>query len=137
MAVILTQLDKIILSKVLTLEAFGYYSLAWMVASGLYYVVSPIFSALFPRFSQLATLDNSQALIQLYHRSCQLMSVILAFMILSILSNAFVVKISRSEITVSSNSFEKLVKARNDGITKEILTREILESRINVASFNY
>jgi len=77
MAVILTQLDKVILSKVLTLEAFGYYSLAWMVASGLYYFVTPVFSALFPRFSQLATVDDSQALIQLYHRSCQLMSVIL------------------------------------------------------------
>lgn len=77
MAVILTQLDKVILSKVLTLTAFGYYSLAWMAASGLYFLVSPIFSAVFPRFSQLATLDNSQALTQLYHRSCQLMSVIL------------------------------------------------------------
>ena len=65
------------------------------------------------------------------------MSIILAFMILSILSNAFVVKISRSEVTVSSNSFEKLVKARNDGTIKEILTSEILEISISVASFNY
>jgi O-antigen/teichoic acid export membrane protein len=76
MAIILTQLDKIILSKVLTLEMFGYYSLAWMVASGLYYLVGPIFTAIFPRFSQLVKLNEDEALRQLYHRSCQLLSVV-------------------------------------------------------------
>jgi O-antigen/teichoic acid export membrane protein len=76
MAVILTQLDKIILSKILTLEMFGYYSLAWMVASGLYYLVGPIFTAIFPRFSQLVKLNEDEALQQLYHRGCQLLSVV-------------------------------------------------------------
>jgi len=75
MAVILTQLDKVILSKVLSLEAFGYYSLAGRVAAGLYYLVGPVSAAFFPRFSQLATLDDQGELARLYHRSCQLMSV--------------------------------------------------------------
>ena len=77
MALVLTQLDKVILSKVLSLEAFGYYSLAWRVAAGLYYLVSPITTAFFPRFSQLAMLNDQQELARLYHRGCQLMSVLI------------------------------------------------------------
>jgi O-antigen/teichoic acid export membrane protein len=77
MAVILGQLDKVILSKVLTLEAFGYYSLAWRVVSGLYLLVSPVQSAFFPRFSQLAALNDQQELGRSYHRGSQLMSVLL------------------------------------------------------------
>jgi O-antigen/teichoic acid export membrane protein len=76
MAVVLTQLDKIILSKVLSLEAFGYYSLAWRVALGIYYLVGPINAAFFPRFSQLVAQSDQQQLARLYHRSCQLMSVV-------------------------------------------------------------
>lgn len=75
LSVILTQLDKVILSKILPLEAFGYYSLAWRVASGLYYLISPITSAFFPRFSQLVAQDDPQELARLYHRSSQLLSV--------------------------------------------------------------
>ena len=73
--VLLTQADKVILSKVLTLEMLGYYSVAWMVASGLYYIVSPIFLAFFPQFSQLAKIDDKNRLGHLYHQGSQLMSV--------------------------------------------------------------
>jgi O-antigen/teichoic acid export membrane protein len=75
MAVILTQLDKVILSKVLTLDAFGYYSLACRVAVGLYYLAGPINTAFFPRFSQLAAQGDNKELARLYHGSCQLLSV--------------------------------------------------------------
>lgn len=77
MAIILTQLDKVILSKVLTLEAFGYYSLAGRVAAGLYYLIGPVNTAFFPRFSQLAALGDETELVRLYHRGCQLLSVLL------------------------------------------------------------
>lgn len=75
-SVFLTQFDKVILSKVLTLESFGYYSLAWRVAQGLYYLVTPITTAFFPRFSQLAALSDQLELPRLYHRACQLMSAV-------------------------------------------------------------
>ena len=75
MAVVLTQLDKVILSKVLPLDAFGYYTLAWRVAVGLYQLVGPISAAFFPRFSQLVAANDLQELARLYHRSCQVMSV--------------------------------------------------------------
>ena len=75
-SVIQTQLDKVILVKVLPLDAFGYYSLASRVAGGLSYLTSPISAAFFPRFSQLLLVNDRQELARLYHRSCQLMSVL-------------------------------------------------------------
>jgi len=77
MSIILTQLDKMILVKVLPLDAFGYYSLASRAAGGLSYVIGPICAAFFPRFSQLVARNDSQELTRLYHRSCQLMSVLI------------------------------------------------------------
>src|SRR5213594_383869 len=76
-SVIQTQLDKVILVKVLPLDAFGYYSLASRVAGGLSYLVGPISAAFFPRFSQLVAKNDTQELTRIYHRGCQLMSVLI------------------------------------------------------------
>jgi O-antigen/teichoic acid export membrane protein len=75
-AMILTQSDKIMLSKMLSLEVFAYYALASSVALGLYVIISPIFSAVYPKLSQLVANNDNNALIMLYHNSCQLMTVI-------------------------------------------------------------
>jgi O-antigen/teichoic acid export membrane protein len=74
-AVVLGQQDKAILSNLLTLEMFGYYTLASMAATGLYAVVGPVFNALSPRFVQLASLNDRQELRRLYHLGCQLTAV--------------------------------------------------------------
>jgi O-antigen/teichoic acid export membrane protein len=76
LATILTQLDKVILSNLLTLELFGYYAVAAAVAGSLNYIASPIFSALFPRFTQGVAEGKEADLVLLYHKGCQLMSVI-------------------------------------------------------------
>jgi O-antigen/teichoic acid export membrane protein len=73
---ILTQTDKIILSKMLALETFGYYSLATVISGALTYISNPIFSVLFPRFSQALSSGNSAEVAQLYHKGCQLMSLL-------------------------------------------------------------
>jgi len=75
--IVLTQADKIILSKILPLRVFGYYTLATVVASTLYYFIGPVYSALFPRFSQLVSSQDQNSLSDLYHRGCQLMSVMI------------------------------------------------------------
>lgn len=77
MAIILTQLDKIILSKLLTLEMFGYYTLASVVAMSLYRLIGPVSGAVFPRLTQLVSLGDEEGLKKLYHQSCQLMSVLI------------------------------------------------------------
>ncbi|WP_129633324.1 lipopolysaccharide biosynthesis protein [Candidatus Oscillochloris fontis] len=76
-AILLTQMDKIVLSKVLPLEQFGYYSLAGVLANGVALLTTPVFNALFPRFSQLVVIGDQAQLRETYHRSCQIMAVII------------------------------------------------------------
>jgi O-antigen/teichoic acid export membrane protein len=72
LGIILTQADKIVLSKYLTMEAFGYYALAANLAGALLFMVAPIFSAVFPRLTQLfSAADGTEELRALYHRTCQ------------------------------------------------------------------
>lgn len=77
LAVILLQLDKVILSRILTLEAFGYYSLATVLAGALSQVFGPIFVSFYPRLTQLVQARDGEGLKRLYHGGCQWMSVIL------------------------------------------------------------
>lgn len=72
----LSQLDRLVLSKLISLEEFGYYTLASAVALGLYALITPVFEAFFPRFSQLVAVGDEPALRSLYHRGCQLMAVL-------------------------------------------------------------
>lgn len=75
-ALVLTQLDKGILSRMLSLEMFGYYSLATMASFSLYMLIGPVFTALSPRFAQLAGLGDREGLKALYHLGCQVISVL-------------------------------------------------------------
>ncbi len=75
--ILLTQIDKIILSKMLPLEIFGYYTLAWVVASVPGMIAMPFYSAIYPRFVQLVAVENFSELTDLYHQACQILSVIL------------------------------------------------------------
>lgn len=77
LSLLLTQVDKILLSKLLLLKEFGYYSLAALVAGGLYILVNPVGQAFFPRFSELVVLKDETRLIATYHKGAQLVSVIM------------------------------------------------------------
>lgn len=77
LAVILTQTDKIILSKILSLEMYGYYMLASMVAMSLSSLFVPVFSAIYPKFIQAISVNDQNALIQFYHKSCQFLSLLI------------------------------------------------------------
>jgi len=75
-ATILTQTDKIILSKLLPLRVFGYYMLAATVGNALAYLVQPISAALFPKLTQLVFDKEQINLSSLYHNGCKLASLI-------------------------------------------------------------
>jgi O-antigen/teichoic acid export membrane protein len=75
--VVLTQIDKVILLKMLTLKMFGYYSIAATVASVIWMIIIPFNTAVFPRFVQLHEMKKRLELRELFHRSSQLLSVLL------------------------------------------------------------
>lgn len=74
--IILTQTDKVILSKLLSLTIFGYYMLAVNVGNALSYLVQPVSAALFPKLSQLVLDEDKTKLSSLYHNGCKLVSII-------------------------------------------------------------
>lgn len=77
LALLLTQVDKILLSRLLTLHEYGHYVLAATVAGGLYMLVSPIAQAWYPRLSALHAAGEHAALARVYHQGAQLVTVIL------------------------------------------------------------
>lgn len=70
------QLDKVILSRMLSLEMFGYYTLASVVAMNLGRFVRPVFSATYPQLTNLVALGATEEVTRLYHKSAQLVSVL-------------------------------------------------------------
>ena len=75
--IVLTQLDKVVLSKMLSLEMFGYYSLATTVGSAIWMIILPFNSAIFPRFVQLHEAAQTDELRLFFHRASQFLSLVL------------------------------------------------------------
>lgn len=76
-SILLTQIDKIILSKLLPLKTFGYYTLAAAVGNGLYILITPVFNATFPRISAMVAARDENGVRELYHLSTQLMAALI------------------------------------------------------------
>jgi O-antigen/teichoic acid export membrane protein len=76
LALLLTQIDKILLSKFLPLSEYGYYVMAGVVASGLNMVITPITQAFYPRLVELSELQDRAMLNYTYHKGAQLVSVV-------------------------------------------------------------
>jgi O-antigen/teichoic acid export membrane protein len=76
-SLILMQVDKVILSKLLPLRMFGYYTLAWVVANGLWLITGSVFNVIYPRLSALVAAADEAGLRQSYHRVSQLMAVLI------------------------------------------------------------
>jgi O-antigen/teichoic acid export membrane protein len=74
LAVILTQIDKVLLSRLLTLEYFGYYVLAATLAGGISLIVGPITQAFYPRMVELSAIGGEQEFSRLYHQGAQLVT---------------------------------------------------------------
>lgn len=77
-SLILMQTDKIVLSRMLSLEDFGYYALAITVSSmAINTIASSITHAVQPRFAQFISIGDEAALRRFYHRGCQTVSAFL------------------------------------------------------------
>lgn len=67
-ATLLTQMDRLVLTRMVPLEQFGYYSIAAVVGGGLTAFVNALFSTMFPMFSRLAAGRNVDELRRQYRR---------------------------------------------------------------------
>ena len=82
---LLTQVDKIVLSKILSLQAFGYYTLAWTLGTFAYRFTGPIFNAYYPKLTQLvaedagnfADLQQPSELVDVYLKASQVMAIVI------------------------------------------------------------
>ena len=74
--VLVTQIDKLVLSKLLALADYGYFTLAVLAASGVMMISGPISSALLPRMARLQAEGNEAGLISVYRNATQMVAVI-------------------------------------------------------------
>jgi len=71
LALLLTQVDKLLLSKLLPLDQFGHYMLAGSLSGALYFFVGPLATAVSPRLTELAARSEHGTLIETYHSATQ------------------------------------------------------------------
>ena len=75
--VLLTQLDKVILSNVLPLSEYGYFALVAVISTGIIQISNPISQAILPRMTYLLSQGKEQEMLILYRKSTQLMAIVI------------------------------------------------------------
>ncbi len=75
MWIAVTQIDKLILSSVLPLDEYGYFTLAVMAANGVFILVPPLNQVVQPRMTVLAEKAEEGQLVELYRLTSQLTAV--------------------------------------------------------------
>ena len=74
--VLVTQTDKLVLSKILPLAEYGYFTLAVLVAGGVMVISGPISGAIMPRMAKLEAEGDYSGLIRVYRQATQMVAVI-------------------------------------------------------------
>jgi O-antigen/teichoic acid export membrane protein len=71
-----TQIDKLVISKILSLKEFGYYSLAGILSQVPVLIITPIAVAILPRMIKYSTNTEKDKLIKLFHVNTFVLSVL-------------------------------------------------------------
>lgn len=74
--ILVTQTDKLILSGILPLAEYGYFTLAVLVAGGIMILSTPISIVIMPRMARLHAESKQDEMINVYRSSTQLVSVL-------------------------------------------------------------
>ena len=74
--VAVTQTDKLLLSNLLSLSEYGFFTLAVLMASGILIIGSPISAAVMPRLTRLASANDDEELIRVYRDTTQLVTIL-------------------------------------------------------------
>lgn len=74
-SIVLTQIDKLVLSHILSLADFGIYVVSGTLALGLYVLINPMFSVMYPRFASLLGHGKEDEAGMLYQAASQALAV--------------------------------------------------------------
>lgn len=74
--VLVTQTDKLILSGILPLAEYGFFTLAVLVANGIMILSAPVSTVIMPRMARLHAEGKHDEMIQVYRNATQLVSVV-------------------------------------------------------------
>lgn len=77
LVLILTQIDKLILSKILPLEIFGKYTFVATISNSLLIFISPITQAFYPRLTETFSQGNVASVKQIFHIGSKLVTSII------------------------------------------------------------
>ena len=77
LGMVLSQADKMVLSKMVSLESFGFYMLAWAVVSGFSRIATPIINAFSPQFTTLVAVGDEEGPADKLRFASQLMSTLI------------------------------------------------------------
>lgn len=86
--VFVTQTDKLILSGILSLDNYGYFTLAVLVANGIMIIGSPISSAIMPRMARLHAENKHVEMINVYRESTHLVTFITGIAAITLIISA-------------------------------------------------
>jgi O-antigen/teichoic acid export membrane protein len=128
LSTILIQADKIFVSKMLSLEFLGYYSIASALASLPLMLANPITSAIFPQFIKKFENKDIPSLVELYHKTCKLTSIVIipATLTLAFFARDFVFAWTSNRTTATEVSL----------VTSFLLIGQLLQA-ITLVPFNY
>ena len=74
--VFVTQTDKLVLSGILNLDEYGYFSLAVLVANGILVIAGPVTNAVMPRMARLFAEDKISEMFDVYRKTTQLVAIV-------------------------------------------------------------
>jgi len=74
--ILVTHVDKLVLSKLLVLEEYAYFTLAVVLANGVVFISAPITSALLPRLNKLASRKDDEEFYRLYRQGTQSVAIV-------------------------------------------------------------
>jgi O-antigen/teichoic acid export membrane protein len=74
--VFVTQTDKLVLSRILPLAEYGFFTAAVLVASGILILSGPISTAIMPRMARLEAQGQRAQLLEVYRQGTQLVTII-------------------------------------------------------------
>lgn len=124
LALLLTQVDKILLSNLLTLSDFGYYMLAVAVAMVLNYLTTPILDAFYPNFVKQIASRNKHLLINHYHLCAQILSVFVGSLGITLML--------WSEVILSKWTGDQLLSQNSAGLLSVLVIGTLLNRLMSV-----